>query len=262
MSLLRTIISALAAATVTVGVGAGMDYSSFTQAVYDTLHTGQTIVVSPGWYDIRNEYEVLFGDDVPESFRNGILIHDRKVIFMPGAKLTCTWDRSDNFSVIYNGGNVVLEGLDLYAEGMLYAIHDDQWHKLEPYVNEYRHCKIIGHLLKNANCIGGGMALNGRIIIDSCFFDNGVADSLTVRYHNTDMQHADGQIWISNSYFNGHLALTYYGTTAHVDVFVNGCRAEAIETRRELPDSDIPNIDLYSWNNEVKITPRPSSGGL
>lgn len=243
------IVSILLAALSVVTVGSGKQYESFTQAVYETVDSGQTIVVYPGDYDIREEYEALFGDDVPDNFANGIFLHDRDVLFMPGAKLNCVWDRNDNFSALYSGGNVLLDGLNLYAEGTLYAIHDDLWHRLEPYVNEYRHCRVVGRMLKNANCIGGGVAQNARIIIDNCYFDNGVKDSMTVRYHNTDIPDAKGEVWISNSYFNGYLGLCYYGTTSQIDAYVNGCKAEKIETRPEVPGM-MHNIDLYKWNNE------------
>lgn len=232
-----------------VTVGAGKDYGSFTQAAYE--HEGEDITVYPGEYDIREEYEALFGDNVPERFARGIFLHDAKITFLPGSKLTCVWDRWDNFSVLYNGGNVILDGLNLYAEGMMYAIHDDLWHWTEPYVNEYRHCRIIGRLLKNANCIGGGVAQNARIIIDSCYFDNGVPDSITVRYHNVDLPNAKGDIWISNSYFNGYLAMCYYGGSAHLDVYVNGCRAQKVIRKPETAESTIENIDLYEWANET-----------
>ena len=250
--IIALLMPALARADVTVGVG--KDYESFTQAVYETMDSGQTITVYPGEYDIRKEYADLFGEDVPEKFQRGIFLHDRCVVFLPGSKLKCVWSRSDNFSVIYSGGNVCLEGMDLYAEGMLYAVHDDLWHWQEPYVNEYRHCRIVGRLLTNANCIGGGVAQNARIIIENCYFDNGVDDSMTVRYHNVDLPNAKGDIWISNSWFNGYLALCYYGGSAHLDVYVNGCRAEKIETRKETPDAEFQNIDLYQWGNDQKVT--------
>lgn len=191
----------------------------------------------------------MFGNDVPEEFVRGVYLHDTKITFMPGSKLTCVWDRDDNFAVLYSGGNVVLEGLNLYAEGMLYAIHDDLWHWSEPYINEYRYCRVIGHNLKNANCIGGGVAQNARIIIDNCYFDNGVDDSITVRYHNIDLPDAKGDIWISNSYFNGYLALCYYGVDSHLDVYVNGCNAYKIMRKAETPEPEIENIDLYEWDN-------------
>ena len=232
-----------------ITVGPGQDYESFTEAVYKNIDTGEDIIVYPGTYDIYQEYCDLFYKETPEVFAKGVFIHDRKITFLPGSQLTCVWDRTDNFSVLYSGGNVILDGLNLYAEGMLYAIHDDLWHWDAPYINEYRHCRIIGRLLKNANCIGGGVAHNARIIIDNCYFDNGVEDSYTVRYHNTDIPEAKGDIWISNSYFNGYLALCYYGGSSHLDVYVNGCRAKAVETRPEVPDF-IVNIDLYKWDND------------
>lgn len=243
--LMLVLLPAAAIADIHVGV----DYASFTEAVYRTVDSGETIIVYPGEYDIRREYEELFGENVPEAFRRGVFLHDRKILFLPGAKLVCVWDRSDNFSPLYSGGNVVLDGLDLYAEGTLYAIHDDLWHWTEPYVNEYRHCRVIGRLLKNANCIGGGVAQNARIIIDNCWFDNGVDESITVRYHNVDIPDAKGDIWISDSWFNGYLAMCYYGGSAHLDVYVNGCRAKAVRTQPETPESWIQNIDLYAWGN-------------
>lgn len=93
-------------------------------------------------------------------------------------------------------------------------------------------------------------ARNTWISIDNCYFDNGVPDSITVRYHNIDLPNAKGDIWISNSYFNGYLAMCYYGGSAHLDVYVNGCKAERIETRKATPESLVRNIDLYKWNNE------------
>ena len=242
---LLLLIPCVAFADVTVGVG--RDYESFTEAAWE--HPGEDITVYPGEYDIRSEYEALFGDNVPDTFSKGIFLHDARITFLPGSKLVCVWDRGDNFSVLYSGGNVLLDGLNLYAEGMMYAIHDDLWHWTEPYINEYHHCRVTGRLLKNTNIIGGGVAQNARIIIEDCWFDNGVDDSITVRYHNVDLPDANGDIWISNSWFNGYLAMCYYGGSAHLDVYVNGCRAEKIFCKPET-DLWIENIDLYKWGNE------------
>lgn len=233
-----------------IEVGPGRRYESFTQAVWENIDSGENITVYPGEYDVHQEFTDLFGTTVPERFQHGIFIHDRIITFLPGSKLTCVWYRNDNFSVLYSGGNVTLDGMDLYAEGMMYAIHDDLWHWESAYINQYLRCRVIGKLLTCANCIGGGVAQNARVIIDNCYFDNGVDDSITVRYHNIDLPDAKGQIWISDSYFNGYLAMCYYGGSAHLDVFVNGCRAERIITKFETPDSMNRNIDLYKWNNE------------
>lgn len=252
-NLMDKICSFLCACILPITVGAGQQYESFTQAIYENMDNNAEVIVYPGTYDIRAEYEEYFGikspDELEDNFQYGVWLSNKKITFMPGSKLTCIWDLDCNFSPLYVAKNVVLDGLDLYAEGTLYAIHDDIWREYDAYVNEYRHCRVIGHLLKNANCIGGGVTKHTRIIIDSCYFDNGVADSLTVRYHNTDIPDGQGDIWISNSYFNGYLGLCYYGTTTHLNVYVNGCEAQKIYTKEEISNTPIYNIDLYQWNN-------------
>ncbi len=244
-----------------VTVGPCKQYESFTQAIYETVDDKTDVVVYPGVYDIKKEYQDYFkikdlcpDKDLGHMFQYGIYLHDRKVTFLPGAKLVCVWqlpyDYSIRFSPLYTAQNTILEGLDLYAEGTMYGIHDDVWRYDEPYVNEFRYCRIIGRYLFGGNCLGGGVTKNTRVIIDNCYFDNGASGSATVRYHNTDYENAEGDIWISDSYFNAYFAACYYGTTSHLNVYVNGSRAEKIETRKETEDSIVQNIDLYKWNNE------------
>ena len=241
----------------------GGDYCSFTKAVYETYDSGREIVVYPGTYDIRKEYEELFDitelndqTELGHLFQYGVRIRERTVRFMPGARLYCVWDfptdYSARFSPVYMAENAKIYGMDLYAEGMEYAVHDDVWRTDIPYVNEYHYCRIVGRRLFGGNCIGGGVTRNTRIVIDNCYIDNGVEDSVTVRYHNTDYENGQGDIWISNSWFNGKLALSYYGISSHLNVYVNGCEAERIETMRETVDSVVENIDLYEWNNETR----------
>lgn len=241
-------------------VGPDEDYKSFTKAIYDTVDSGETVIVFPGVYDIKKEYEELFGEvdlvcnvDIGNNFQLGIMLHDRQVIFMPGSQLRCVWyqpiDDAHKFCPLYVHHNVKINGLNLYAEGMLYAIHDDVWMFEEPYINEYNYCKVIGQHLTNANCIGGGCGTNSRHIISNCYFDNGVDNSITVRYHNNTFPNSAGDIWINNSYFNGYLALCYQGDqTNKLDVFISGCKTTAIQLKHETIGSD-ENIELYQWNN-------------
>ena len=266
MLLLLPLCSSMASGEITVGPG--KDYESFTQAVYETYDSGEDIVVYPGEYDIRQEYFDLFGledlsrkPDLGHRFEYGIQLHSRRVLFLPGSYLTCIWYGQDHFAPIFMMYDVELNGLNLYAEGTLYAIHDDVWYYPEPFINQYRYCRVVGRHLWNANCIGGGVSQNARIIIDNCYFDNGVAESLTVRYHNTNLPDARSDIWISNSYFNGYLGLCYYGDSAHMDVYVNGCAMQKLETRFESPEYNQENIDLYAWNNNiVEETPADTPG--
>ena len=250
-------VPAVAGALGAVTVGPNMDYVSFTQAVYETYDSGRDIIVYPGLYDIREEYEDFFGIteindsmELGHDFQYGVRLKDRKITFLPGAKLTCTWDLpkdySARFSPLYITTNVTLEGLDLYAEGTEYAIHDDVWRTDIPYINRYENCRVIGRLLFGANCLGGGVAKNARIIINNCYFDNGVEDSVTVRYHNTDYEYGQSDIWVSNTYFNGIFAATRFGTTSQLNVYVSNCRAKDIIVKDEI-DNSYDNVHLISW---------------
>lgn len=244
------------------GCVTGEAYTSFTQAIYDTVDSGETVVVFPGEYDIRAEYEALFGKeavqdlwygrDIGNNFQLGIILKNRQVTFMPGAKLVCIWDQPADeeykFCPLYVFANVKLYGLDLYAEGMTYAVHDDVWMYDEPYVNEYHYCKIVARRLANANCIGGGCGKYSRHVLDHCYFDNGVADSLTVRYHNNTFPDSTGDIWITGCIFNGKFGVCYMGDeTNHVNVYVTDCVVQ-IELKKEVPEA-AKNMSLYAWNN-------------
>ena len=252
------IILSLLMALSPIIVGPNGDYQSFTQAVYDTIDSGRPIIVEPGTYNIKAEYKQLFGDKVIDMnnstdlnmFQFGIQLKDRIVYFMPGSKLTCTWYTGTNssFSPIYMYTNATVIGMDLYAEGMLYAIHDDVWNIDDTYVNEYHYCRVIGRKLLNANCIGGGTGAHSRHIIDNCYFDNGVPGSITVRYHNNTFPNSTGDIFISNSYFNARLVFSNWGPpTNELNVYVNNCKAESIETMFEGDEYHFTNVNLNVW---------------
>ena len=252
------VILSLLMALSPVIVGPTGNYKSFTEAVFKTKTTNRPIIVQPGTYDIKAEYEQLFGDKVKDmtdetdlkGFQYGIQLKNRIVYFMPGAKLTCTWytPKESRFSPIYMVTNATVIGMDLYAEGMLYAIHDDVWRIDDTYVNEYYYCRVIGRNLLNGNCIGGGVGKNSRHIIDNCYFDNGVPGSTTVRYHNNSFPDSTGDIFVSNSYFNGKLMFCYWGPESNkLDVYVTNCQAEEIGTCFEGDEYHFENINLNIW---------------
>lgn len=244
-------------------VGPNQQYTSFTQAVFETVNSGIDILVYPGIYDIKKEYQKLFHKtdfndqtNLGNNFQFGIWLRNRKVTFLPGAKLRSVWDFPKDFSArfctFFMAENVILEGLDLYAEGTMYGIHDDVWRSEVPYVNEYHNCRIVGRNLFNSNCIGGGVTKNTRIIIDNCYFDNGIDAAATIRYHNTDYQDAESDIWISNSYFNGIVAICPYGTKANINAYINNCAMKDIQIIPE-PGATVTNVNVYEWNNIKKV---------
>lgn len=245
------------------------DYTSFTRAIKENLDNGIKIKVMPGIYDIIEEYEAIWGKNavatmsdkdaaIFQGFEYGIILRNKKIDFMPGSHLICNWnspaDATHRFSALRVEYNCKIIGLDLEVTGTMYAIHDDYGLAAEPYTNEYKNCRVIGHALWNANCIGGGCQKYSRHIIDNCYFDNGFSNSGTVRYHNTFVEGAEPVIYVSNSYFNSQFMARWYGLQqSKMRVYVNNCEAEAIyKTAEAASVYNVDNVELYKWNNNER----------
>lgn len=250
------------------------DYTSFTEAVYDNVDDGKDIVVKAGTYDIKAEYIALFGQSVVDNladntsginnFQYGIRIHDRKVVFEAGSHLVCDWtgktvNATHRFCALRIEPNAELIGLDLDCTNTFYCIHDDYGTTdNSPFTIKYKNCRVIGHNIYNANCIGGGCHKYSRHILDNCYFDNNVDSSdlvlsADVRYHNTNTADAEPEVYVSNCYFSNNMNLTYYGTqTTKMRAYVNNCFApKGINKRAESSSMNVDNVELYTWNNQT-----------
>jgi len=244
--------------------GAG-DYTSFTQAIYDTVDSGIDVFVKPGTYDIVAEYVALFGQSAVDSmadsdsaifngFQYGVRLRKRKVEFAPGAHLVCDWtghtvDGTHRFSALGVDYNVEIIGLDLDVTATFYCIHDD-YGIATPYTVKYENCRVVGHNLYNANCIGGGCKKYSRHILNNCYFDNNLTGSATVRYHNTNAEGAEPEIYVNNCYFNNWFTPRWYGAqTSKMRVFVNNCEARSIHKMQESSSFNTDNVELYKWCN-------------
>ena len=241
------------------------DYTSLTQALYDNVNSGVNIKVLPGVYDIVSEYVAIFGQSAVDSmadadtevfngFQYGAIIRNRKIEFMPGAHIVCDWsghtvDGTHRFSALRVDYNVKIIGLDLVATATFYAIHDDYGLDV-PYTVKYENCRVEGRNLTNANCIGGGCKKYSRHILKNCYFNNNLTGSATVRYHNTNAEGAEPEIYVSNCYFNNWFTPRWYGAqTSKMRVYVNNCEARAIYKMAESSSFNIDNVDLYKWCN-------------
>lgn len=242
------------------------DYTSFTKAVYDTVDNGIDVFVKPGIYNIVSEYIALFGQEAVNSmadadstifngFQYGVIIRNRKIEFAPGVHLVCDWtghtvDGTHRFSALRVDYNAEIIGLDLDATGTFYCIHDDYGIET-PYTVKYENCRVVGHSIYNANCIGGGCKKYSRHILNNCYFDNNLTGSATVRYHNTNAEGAEPEIYVSNCYFNNWFTPRWYGAqTSKMRVYVNNCHARAIYKSAESSSYNVDNVELYKWNNE------------
>ena len=244
--------------------GAG-DYTSFTQAIYDTVNSGIDVYVKAGTYNIVSEYVALFGQSAVDNmadadsaifngFQYGVRIRNRKVEFASGAHLVCDWtghtvDGTHRFSALGIDYNCEIIGLDLDCTATFYCIHDD-YGISDPYTVKYENCRVVGHNIYNANCIGGGCKKYSRHILNNCYFNNNLTESATVRYHNTNAEGAEPEIYVSNCYFNNWFTPRWYGTqTSKMKVYVNNCEARSIHKLAESASYNVDNVDLYKWCN-------------
>ena len=241
------------------------DYTSLTQALYDNVNSGVNIKVLPGVYNIVSEYVSIFGqsavDNMADSdsatfkgFQYGAIIRNRKITFEPGSHVVCDWtghtvDGTHRFSAIRVDYNCEIIGLDLLSIATFYSIHDD-YGLDDPYTVKYENCRVEGRNLTNANCIGGGCKKYSRHILNNCYFDNNLTGSATVRYHNTNAEGAEPEIYVSNCYFNNWFTPRWYGTqTSKMKVYVNNCEARSIHKLAESSSFNVDNVDLYKWCN-------------
>lgn len=241
------------------------DYTSITDALFGNVDSGIDIVVKPGTYDIAAEYVAKFGqtavDNMQDSdtetfngFQFGAIIRNRKITFETGSHVVCDWtghtvDNTHRFSPIRVDYNAEVIGLHLTAIHTFYAIHDD-YGLAVPYTVKYENCHIIGSNLVNANCIGGGCKKYSRHIIKNCYFNNGMNSGTTVRYHNTNVDGSEPEIYVSDSYFNGAFTPRWYGSqTTKMRVYVNNCEARSIHKMAESSSATVDNVELYKWCN-------------
>lgn len=246
------------------------DYTSFTQAIYETVDSGRTVIVRPGRYDIQAEYVEFFGQSVIDAmsdsstgmnnFQYGVRIHDRKIEFNAGSEIYCNWtrtiDSTHRFSPLRVEQGADIEGLHLIVVGTYYGVHDD-YGPSTPFTVHYKNCRFVCYDLYNHNCIGGGCHKYSKHILENCYFTNHESSddlilSADVRYHNTNTQGAEPELYISNCWFTHNLNLCYYGEqTTKMKAYVNNCRApKGINIVQESSSMSVQNIDLYKWCNE------------
>ena len=239
------------------------DYTSLTEAIYETVDDGVDVFVKAGTYDLVAEYVDLFGqsavdnmadadDSTFNGFQYGLMLRNRKIEFASGSHVVCDWtghtvDGTHRFSALAVCYNVEIVGLDLTATNTFYAIHDDYGLENAPYTVKYVNCTIKGITLVNGNCIGGGCKKYSTHIIHNCYFDN-TAGNTAVRYHNTNAAGAEPKLFVSNSFFNSRLTFNYYGTqTSKMKAYVNNCKASAILKEQESQSYSTDNVELIKW---------------
>jgi hypothetical protein len=109
-------------------------------------------------------------------------------------------------------------------------------------------------------CIGGGLGVNGHIVIENCDFESVNTRAVPsvaytpVSYHNSAGAGLN-RVDISGVYMvNGTVRLNWYGaSTEKSPCYVHGCSfTHDVLSFAETSGSTNENMEVIAWNNEIR----------
>lgn len=155
-----------------------------------------TLYIRDGIWDICSEYGTEI--ETMNSKKRGLYLKNRIHIICSSravitGKYTGTNDTVREWFSVFNAGEngFILENAKIETDNVRYCVHDERDADSDSYKNQYINCDMTHTNGFYVQCIGGGLGLNGHIIIDGCKFKGKVFDSRDtplVSYHNS----ADG----------------------------------------------------------------------
>ena len=257
-------------------IGPDREFTTLKEGIEEAIKYRNSIVyVDPGIYDILEEYG---GNDYIDAnysgsiFGNGIILKNGvHVIFSTNSKVICNFEGSnskfmDNFSPFNVGpGGFTLENLNIECSKVRYCIHDDLFSSDDTYTEtHYINCKMYlnnnqNTVRENYSCIGGGMPINGSVIIDGCIFESTAQNSSSdmtggVDYHQNGNENAQCKILIKNSICLGNkdnFSFSNLGSSTKIsDVIVTNCKSK-IAPKLSINNIYPENIRMISYNNEI-----------
>ncbi len=249
------------------------DFSNLVEAI-NTVTKGfdNTLYVYSGDWDLVDDFTEYYGpntfdeSDTTQLPQDIILKNRIKIIFSPNANVhyefTPTTEYYGKTFTPFKSGvfGFTLVGMNLSVTGARYCIHDERGNSPDAYKNVYKNCSLY---LDNTNnsfgypqCIGGGLGINGDIILSNCIFESeGETTSGIVSYHNTAQSDACSMIAINSCYFkNGTIRYSWYGTSTRISkMMVSNCSLAAnIIHAAETAESTVQNTELIAWNNVIR----------
>lgn len=155
-----------------------------------------TLYIRDGIWDICSEYGTEI--ETMNSKKRGLYLKNRIHIICSSravitGKYTGTNDTVREWFSVFNAGEngFILENAKIETDNVRYCVHDERDADSDSYKNQYINCDMTHTNGFYVQCIGGGLGLNGHIIIDGCKFKGKVfnsQDTPLVSYHNS----ADG----------------------------------------------------------------------
>ena len=248
------------------------DFDSLVDAIIAAVQYKNSVVyVGAGTWDIISEY----GDEIETMNQNkrGLYLKNGiHVICSPKSKIVANYTGTNDtvrewFSVFNAGENgFTLENATIESSNIRYTIHDERDSADDFYINKYINCNMKHTNGFYAPCIGGGLGLNGYIIIKDCIFSGQVVDYpvYLVSYHNSadgawddsESKGAKSFIDIDGNYFNdtGSIRLLNMGkSTEMTKVIAHGnSLGSAIQHRNNDTLYYQVNIELKNYLNEIR----------
>ena len=247
------------------------DFTKLSDAIKEATRYFDSIVyVGQGTYDIIDELGSEYIETISVGNRGLYLKNRVHLIFASDSKVTCnytgTTEAVQTWLTIFNSGiyGFTLENATLEASNCRYTVHDERDSDSEAYTNKYINCNMYmdntARNITNELCIGGGLGVNGHIIIDGCKFSNKQNESGSASYHNSAGV-GKSRIDLRDSYFDGKtfFYLSEYGESSDVSIaYISGCSFGAevnINSQViDVTDCNIKsgNVGIVAWNNVVR----------
>lgn len=213
------------------------DFNSLVTAI-TTLseQSNATLVVGDGTWDICAEYGAEM-ETMSSSKRGLYLKNGIHVICSSRALIVAKYTGTNNtvrewFSAFNAGvGGFTLENARIETDNIRYTVHDERDSDADRYTNHYLNCDMTHTNGFYVQCIGGGLGLDGHIIVEGCRFKGRVYQSqgtALVSWHNSADGAWDGStpkgaksfIEIKGNYFEdkGGVQLINFGKSDKVTI--------------------------------------------
>lgn len=243
-----------------------------------------TVHVHPGTYDIIAEYKSCFGEDYFTSYKgddDGVMYNDCKngnfdyglwldnitLICDSGVRVVANYTGknvwvSRYFSAFAVGSHARVEGLNVEADNLRYAIHPD-FHT-DPKNEELVFINCVfsnGSAHRQYQSFGCGLGVHTKLLIEDCVFrtpDSDSEDSIAILIHNNINKGAQSEVTVTNCAFEGkgYARIAYYGDSKlETTVVFSGCtwtNAPQLEQASEEYDNENIRLIFKAARNKLK----------
>lgn len=247
------------------------DFNNIATAINTlTLGYDNILFVGPGEWDIINDLGPDYINNVGPN-QKGLVLKNRIHVYCSSrAVLKCVYTGSSDavreyLSALNSGTDgFILENANIVSDNVRYSFHDDRGDNTDAYTNKFINCRMKHTNGFYVQCIGGGMGIDGHVVIDGCYFESDSTSASTplVSYHNsadgfytsTPSKNAESFIDITGSYFKGTgtVRVETFGNSEKISkVMVHGCGLGAAAFKTHSAQEVHDNVELISFCNEI-----------